>query len=130
MELSSYRSSKRRYSILRILRIMLQVVGALVMVGGLLAAGLAFIMLATSSGGYQSRESPIMLIAGLGYGIFGSAYCFALAEGIQLAIHVEENTRTTAQLLAELVDRLAPPSPRNRRDLEESDPRDYRRRDD
>jgi hypothetical protein len=124
--ITSHRESAERYTVLRFLGVLFTVLGSLLLAGGflLLASGL-YAMLAGSAGQPPRGEVPFaappvvaLNLAGALGGVVSTLWAFGLlVSGLQflatgalfrLVIHVEENTRISAQCLEQMRSRAEP----------------------
>jgi hypothetical protein len=115
--ITSFREPRRRYATLRVIGFLCTLIGSILLVigGGLLVSGLY--VLATGGGETAFPPSPVALIPGpqgttipwpltVGFSLlwslgilFSGLQLIALGAFFQLMIHLEENTRASAQLL-------------------------------
>jgi hypothetical protein len=95
--ISSFQKTEERYPSLRILSVIFGIIGTLL----LIVAGLLFAFAILQY--FEGRIAPALALtcwaAGCG---FASLQSFASAALFLLAIHVEENTRATAQAMERL----------------------------
>lgn len=106
LEVRSYRETKERYGALRAMCGLYKVFAVVAMV-------VAVVCILYALWG-ESKETPrgLLLATGAGLGVAGLVF-FAAGESLWLAIHVEENTRVTAQLMEQLLRRLKREKDRN-----------------
>ena len=121
--LTSFRESGRRYPALRVIGFLCTVIGAALMTGGGFMLIYTLYTLSTVSGGAAPPANPIrgepvltlltpwLMVGGISliwsFGIlYAGLQLIALGAFLQLMIHVEENTRASAQMLDRLRTRL------------------------
>ena len=110
--LTSHRRTGARYPTLRVVGAICSGVGAILLTAGALLFGFTILsLLAGTAGAIGGAVSNFYGIAGFMWslGVLGAGLQFLGAGALcRLAIHVEENTRASAQCLEALRDRLGP----------------------
>ena len=103
--ISSFRESGERYPFLRALATLINAIGILLMILAALTllagVGATLVGLANQSFGGFAFGFLVAVIWSFGFFVAG-VQCFALGSFFKLAIHIEENTRATAQALERL----------------------------
>lgn len=116
IQLDSVYFPHKRYVSLRIIGVILTVLGALALaVACVCGLVLLFGFLAAGKSDYREDQVALAMASGSAVTVGGPALVaslvfFAHAAMIHLSIHVEENTRATAQLLHGLCKRLPAPA--------------------
>lgn len=108
--ITSFRETQPRYPILRIAGLMCVLFGSLLVLLGIGLLGWAILMGVAERGGPIAAPpffAPVLAIYGVGI-LFGALQIFVVAGVLQLMIHLEENTRATAQAVETIRSRMEP----------------------
>lgn len=106
----SFRETQPRYPLLRIAGLMCVLFGSLLVLLGIGLLGSAILMVVAERGGPIAAPGLFVwayAIYGVGF-LFGALQMFVVAGVLQLMIHLEENTRATAQAVDTIRSRLEP----------------------
>lgn len=102
-QIQSFRQSGERYGTLRALAWLLNALGILLIVLSVLSllAGIITFLVGLNGSGGNAAVGLVVLAWALGMFLSG-VQCVAVGSFFRLAIHIEENTRATAQALDRL----------------------------